>query len=64
MQTPQIIKAIDEFIEIYVEDSAIETVEYNNQTKKWTVKYNFDVADDEFNSTKSMIDFIDADQFG
>lgn len=57
-------KALNEFIETYVEDSAIEEIIFNNKTKKWTVKYNYDVPNDEFESVKDMIDFFDADQFG
>ena len=60
----EVIKAMDEFIQLYVEDSAIETIEYNNKTKKWIVKYNYDVPDDEFNTVKDMVDFFDSDQFG
>lgn len=57
-------KAINEFIQIYIESSAIEEVIYSNKTKKWTVKYNYDIEDDEFNSIDDMIDFFEADQYG
>ena len=57
-------KALNEFIETYVEGSAIKEIIFNNETKKWTVKYNYDVKDDEFETVKDMIEFFDADQFG
>ena len=57
-------KELNEFIETYIEGSAIKEITFNNETKKWTVKYNYDVSDDEFATVKDMIDFFDADQFG
>lgn len=57
-------KALEEFIQQYVEGSKIEKVIYNNETKKWTITYSYDVPDDEFDSPKQMIAFMDADQFG
>ncbi len=57
-------KALNEFIETYIEGSAIEEIKFNNKSKNWTVKYNYDVPSDEFETAKDMINFFDADQFG
>lgn len=60
----ELIQQITEFLEVYVENSSIESITYNSETKKWVIKYNYDTPDDEFHSTKEMIHFLHKDQFG
>ncbi len=57
-------KAWDEFKEVYLEQSSIEEITFNNPKQKWIVKYNYDVENDEFESLSDMIEFFNADQFG
>jgi hypothetical protein len=59
-----IVKEWEEFKEIYLGGSSIKEVIFNNENKKWTIKYNYEVKDDEFESLQDLIKFCNADQFG
>lgn len=53
----EIIKQLTEFIDTYIDGTAIESITYKDGV--WTIKYNYDVDDDEFDSIKEMIEFLD-----
>lgn len=53
---------LNEFIELFIDGSSIELVEYNNKTKKWTISYSYDVTSDEFESVDDMLKFLQSDQ--
>jgi uncharacterized protein YkuJ len=58
----KMIEALDNFIELYVLGSAIESVSFSNETEKWAIKYKHNVKADEFDSAKDMIEFLYGDQ--
>lgn len=62
MSNKKIISSMDEFLETYILDSSIKEVVYNNETAKWTIVYAYDTDNNEFESTKGMVDFLHADQ--
>lgn len=57
------VKVVNEFIDAYVDRSAIREVTYNAQTNRWTITYTYDVPQDTFTSFESMIKFLHADQY-
>lgn len=58
----EIVKSLEEFLETFILDTAIKSVTFDNEKLKWVVKYNYDVADDEFDSAQDMVDFLEGDQ--
>lgn len=52
------------FKEVYLKNSAIESLIFNVKTEQWVVKYNYDVKDDKFSNLEYLINFLNADQFG
>lgn len=59
----EIVKQIDEFIQDYVEDSAIKEIVYNSNEKKWTIFYKSSHLNfDEFDSFEEMVKWILVDQ--
>lgn len=65
-RTEQVSKTfIKEFLDSYVEGTSIKEIKYSNENdKKWTITYNYDVEPDEFDSFEAMIEFMETDQFG
>lgn len=55
---------INEFMDIYIHDSSIEFLTYDNKLKKWIIQYNYATENDHFDSFQDMLDFLQADQFG
>jgi hypothetical protein len=53
---------LNEFVELFIDGSSIELVEYNNKTKRWTISYSYDMPSDEFESVEDMIKFLQSDQ--
>lgn len=60
----EMVKSLEEFLETFILDTAIKSVSFDNEKLKWVVKYNYDVADDEFDSAQDMINFLQSDQEG
>lgn len=58
----EIVKSLEEFLETFILDTAIKSVSFDNEKLKWIVKYNYDVADDEFDSAQELVDFLEGDQ--
>ena len=58
----EIIKQLNEFIDIYVDGTKIKSIIYEDD--KWTIKYSHDVDDDVFDNPKDMVEFLEADRYG
>lgn len=58
----EMVKSLEEFLETFILDTAIKSVTFDNERVKWIVKYNYDVADDEFDSAQELVDFLEGDQ--
>lgn len=58
----EIIEKLNEFTETYVSGSAIESITFDNVNEKWIVKYGYNLKDDEFESAKEIVEFLQADQ--
>jgi hypothetical protein len=57
-----IIEGLDSFISRYVNGTSIKQVTFDNRNDSWVVSYNYEISDDTFYSTKSMIEFLESDQ--
>jgi len=57
-------KYLNDLIENYVNGSQIKEVIYGNNTKKYIIRYKYDVPDDVFDNDEDMINFLEADQNG
>jgi hypothetical protein len=60
----EIAKSLEEFLETFILDTAIKSVTFDNERAKWVIEYNYDVANDEFDSAQDMINFLQSDQGG
>lgn len=60
----EMVKSLEEFLETFILDTAIKSVTFDNEKLKWVIEYNYDVADDEFDSAQDMINFLQSDQGG
>lgn len=58
----EMVKSLEEFLETFILDTAIKSVSFDNEKLKRIVKYNYDVADDEFDSAQELVDFLEGDQ--
>lgn len=60
----EIVKSLEEFLETFILDTAIKSISFDNERAKWVIEYNYDVANDEFDSAQDMINFLQSDQGG
>ena len=60
----EMVKSLDEFLETFILDTAIKSVSFDNERAKQAIEYNYGVANDEFDSTQDMINFLQTDQGG
>ena len=60
----EIVKILEEFLETFILDTAIKSVSFDNERAKWIIEYDYDVANDEFDSAQDMINFLQSDQGG
>lgn len=60
---PDLIPKVKNFIEVYIDDSVIESIQYINKSKQWKISFN-DKTKLEFSSFEEMLDWLHADQFG
>jgi len=57
------IEAINEFLEIYIDESTIKKIVYSNKRKKWVLKF-IDKTKLEFLNFNEMVCWLNSDQFG
>lgn len=60
----EMVKSLEEFLETFILDTAIKSISFDNERAKWVIEYNYDVANDEFDSAQDMINFLQSDQGG
>ncbi len=60
----EIAKSLEEFLETFILDTAIKSISFDNERAKWVIEYNYDVANDEFDSAQDTVDFLKSDQGG
>jgi hypothetical protein len=53
---------LEEFLETFILDTAIKSISFDNERAKWVIEYNYDVANDEFDSAQELVDFLEGDQ--
>jgi hypothetical protein len=54
----EIAKSLEEFLETFILDTAIKSISFDNERAKWVIEYNYDVANDEFDSAQELVDFL------
>lgn len=60
----EIAKSLEEFLETFILDTTIKSISFDNERAKWVIEYNYDVANDEFDSAQDMVNFLQSDQGG